>query len=699
MSTPAPNLFDGHASLALKEEDQKDDVGSKVAGSAPAGEAGEITGEQPAAQTASTAADATAPPAAADATAPPAVANDASAEGVQEVEIPMDINIPAAAANLMARASDTTIQHRAIDAALSALEATSMKKMKAALKSGGTKAFVPKAPKPPPLAEPVEPIVSETIVPMVAAETIAEEIKANVAEGTSQPVDTTARIALRAAMRAYEQTPNPKRIDEAEREADEAVYLAESIYGNIALAQTAADETAADADELTRAVGDNDPPAACTAAKTREITLIEERGAEKMEVARSAIAAADESASKASARAAARKAKSRAAHPAVVSVVKDVIMKVLDQNESKPPPGVRAVENFDSAMAPTIDTPDKGSPDVKASSFVSKIPSIDTATDVDVASPSRSAGSKIPAMVAGSDSRYCLDSCSCTLLESELRSRLRAAVASVPQAAGTILQPPPPPTTPPPPPQNQESKTGPRGRTRTQRQDQNQNQQQQEKQQQQPPLAPALLAACTCPSCDVPLSHRDLRQLLGPSITHRLYTCIAMYLLDTPSTQVGQQDVDLVAAAHSRAAAVAAAAAAAAAAGSSGGCKARASVHLSHQRACCPGTPASFISGLYDSLVGQEQQQKQESTGGAAGAGELQREEEESQVQGGGRGGKKGKKGKGGKGGEGKGRGGGGPGGGRGEGESATWAAGTGYGGGGSSKDEATAGMKKAALR
>eukprot|EP00798_Chlamydomonas_sp_ICE-L_P021995 gene21996-29053_t len=403
MSTPAPNLFDGHASLALKEEDQKDDVGSKVAGSAPAGEAGEITGEQPAAQTASTAADATAPPAAADATAPPAVANDASAEGVQEVEIPMDINIPAAAANLMARASDTTIQHRAIDAALSALEATSMKKMKAALKSGGTKAFVPKAPKPPPLAEPVEPIVSETIVPMVAAETIAEKIKANVAEGTSQPVDTTARIALRAAMRAYEQTPNPKRIDEAEREADEAVYLAESIYGNIALAQTAADETAADADELTRAVGDNDPPAACTAAKTREITLIEERGAEKMEVARSAIAAADESASKASARAAARKAKSRAAHPAVVSVVKDVIMKVLDQNESKPPPGVRAVENFDSVMAPTIDTPDKGSPDVKASSFVSKIPSIDTATDVDVASPSRSAGSKIPAMVAGAE--------------------------------------------------------------------------------------------------------------------------------------------------------------------------------------------------------------------------------------------------------------------------------------------------------
>eukprot|EP00798_Chlamydomonas_sp_ICE-L_P032109 gene32109-16626_t len=253
-----------------------------------------------------------------------------------------------------------------------------------------------------------------------------------------------------------------------------------------------------------------------------------------------------------------------------------------------------------------------------------------------------------------------------------------------------------------PPDANQESKTGPRGRTRTQRQDQNQNQQQQEKQQQQPPLAPALLAACTCPSCDDPLSHRDLRQLLGPSITHRLYTCIAMYLLDTPSTQVGQQDVDLVAAAHFRAAAVAAAAAAAAAAGSSGGCEARASVHLSHQRACCPGTPASFISGLYDSLVGQEQQQKQESTGGAAGAGELQREEEESQVQGGGRGGKggkKGKKGKGGKGGKGKGRGGGGPGGGRGKGESATWAAGTGYGGGGSSKDEATAGMKKAALR
>ncbi len=64
MTTPAPNLFDGHASLVLKEEDQKVDEGSKVAGSAPAEEAGEMNAEQPAGEAASTAVDAAVPPSA-----------------------------------------------------------------------------------------------------------------------------------------------------------------------------------------------------------------------------------------------------------------------------------------------------------------------------------------------------------------------------------------------------------------------------------------------------------------------------------------------------------------------------------------------------------------------------------------------------------------------------------------------------------
>ncbi|KAG1669885.1 hypothetical protein FOA52_002411 [Chlamydomonas sp. UWO 241] len=101
------------------------------------------------------------------------------------------------------------------------------------------------------------------------------------------------------------------------------------------------------------------------------------------------------------------------------------------------------------------------------------------------------------------EERYAMDNCPCSRPLDDMRSQLTAALEAVPGAQHLISPP---------------ASTGAGAVAAAGL-----------------PHAPALLSACGCPACGAPLSHRDVRSLLGAGAMHRVYQVVAAYLMHKDS--------------------------------------------------------------------------------------------------------------------------------------------------------------------